>query len=150
MKNITLTLLTAIVLLIFTGCDKYHRNKYVGDWDFVTERSTTKRDNLLFEIIEENRSVIYYSGKISLGNSENELLIKYTEDDEIIAWLEQNSNEIYTFSEASFTGKYPSGKFDGKNNMQIYFSWFKKGNEGVHIIGCADCINGTKKKGGKK
>ena len=142
MNRVTLILVSILILLFFfVSCDKYHRNRYVGDWEFVTKRS--------YEGVFEKSETINYSGKIRFGNSDNEIFIKYTENDEISAWLEEMDNHMYihTLSRASYGGKYSSGSFDDKNNMSIYYSYrTATDSNGINIIDIiGDKITGTKK-----
>ena len=147
MKKITITFAAATVaiLLLVTGCDKYHRDKYTGTWDFVTERKFYNYNDTVGFVYEKSE-MLYYSGKISLGNDESELFIRYTENDEISGWLRQDGNSIYTLSQTSFYGKDPSGYFDGKNNVYIRFNQNVMDNSEMNIIGgIDDHITGTKK-----
>jgi len=135
MNRVTLVLATSIILLLFfTGCDKYHTNRYIGDWDFVTiKHDTIKSDT------------IYYSGKISLGNYENALIIQYTKDDEIAATLIENRDIVIPKYNCA-KGVCTHGKFEEKNKMNLSFGWtYGGGKSWSHNI-----VGTKKKKGGKK
>jgi len=115
MKKITLTLVaTVVILFFFTGCDKYHRDRYTGTWEFVTEKNfyIGRYDTGLVEI---KRDTIYHLGIISLGNYENNIIIQYTENDTINAYLDQNGF-IYN-KDLEYGGKYPFGEFKNKQQQ---------------------------------
>jgi len=139
MKKIT-KIITAIVaiLLLFGGCKKDIRDKYIGDWEFETKK-------IYYGDLDGNgemkRDTIYYVGKISLGGIENELIIQYTEKDTVSGFL--RDDKIYT-AFGSVLAKYPSGFFTGKNKIFLQMFFY---NTGARI---EEVINGMKKKGGKK
>ena len=133
MKKNTLTLViaTVVILFFFTGCDKYHRNRYTGTWDFVTERVYY---NAIGSDVEK-RETVYYKGKIIKSESENlenGLLIQYTAENEVYAWVEKNEDKIvylYTLN-GEFAGKYPSGKIDDNNLYLNLYRGLYVHNEG--------------------
>lgn len=133
MKKITITLAAATVaiLLLFTGCDKYHRDRYVGYWDFVTEKRTYSDD---FEIIK--RDTINYLGKISNGKYENEIIIHYTNNDEITIHVDTKGN-LYSICEGGYC---KCGNFTKKD--KIYFNT-KSPNS--YDISETHYVNGIKK-----
>lgn len=138
MKKITTTLIAAVtILLSFTGCDKYHRDRYTGIWEFET---TVKLFNTNEETIDED--TIYYSGKISLGVSENQLIVKYTENDEVIVWLDEDEN-VFSAS-ASNGGKFPCGYFTEKNKVFFILGWYNY-DEGLAVGSENHIVQGIKK-----
>jgi len=146
MKKITLSLAIAIVILLFfSGCDKDIRDKYIGDWDFITEFKTEKCiyfDGYLHELEIIREDTIYFSGKIILGNSENELLFHYTQNDDISTFINKNGG-IYVPDYPCPGSACTRGNFEGNNKVYLYFGW----NYGDSIQ--SQSIIGTKK-GGKK
>ena len=122
MKKITKILTTiAAILLLFSGCKKDDiRDKYIGDWDFVTEK--TRYNNIPLE-----SDTIYYLGKISLGNLNEELVIKFTQDDEIIASI---SDKVLYTDITDYGKKYPCGHFERKDKVFIHLKWFIKDTNG--------------------
>jgi hypothetical protein len=133
MKKITITFAAATVaiLLLFTGCDKYHTNRYIGDWDFVTEKKTFHHEEII------KRDTIYYIGKIR-GNNEW-LTIQYTESDENLFQIDKEGNIYYICG----GGYCIFGNFEGENKVSFRILDYK--NDGrVHKV------IGVKKKGGKK
>ncbi|MCL2291025.1 MAG: hypothetical protein FWC34_10060 [Bacteroidetes bacterium] len=93
MKKIKIPLIAAaiIMLFVFTGCDKYNRDKYAGNWDFTVERIHCKK-NSLGDFLEIGRETIFYSGKITLGSSENTLILHYTERDKVDIRIDKEAN----------------------------------------------------------
>jgi hypothetical protein len=142
MKKITIALIATVTILFsFTGCDKYHRDRYTGTWEFETVKIYYS-GSYDTELIEVKRDTIYYTGKISLGHSEDELIIQYAENDEINARLDY---ETYIYnSTLECDGKYPFGKFENKNKLNFRLNWVEK------IEPKFFWVHGTKMKGGKK
>jgi len=61
MKRITITLIAiTLIMFLIMGCDKdkYHRDRYIGDWDFVTVTITQIENDSGWKIV--NRDTIYY------------------------------------------------------------------------------------------
>jgi len=148
MKNIKTTLVTAIVvlLLFFAGCDKYHRDRYIGDWNFVTERHTFMEDDLgYYEKVKID--TIYYTGKITHGTLENELIIQYTENNEILVhigtdgylWLSYPRGDYGTCHQCSV------GNFEKKDKISLSNLYHYVNQSEREIFS----VNG-KKKGDKK
>jgi len=133
-----LTTITAIILIMFLieGCDKDYRDRYTGDWDFVTEISYM---NSRLELLDSE--TVCYSGKIAPGSSESEIIIQYTENDKVTAWIDSNGSSIWTDGAI----KYPNGWFDKKGTMYLSFLVYLQ-----HDGAIGHTIRGTKiKKGGK-
>jgi hypothetical protein len=149
MNKVKLIVAAIGILLFFAGCDKYHRNRYVGDWDFVTERIFYNKDtNSEYYIIEQERDTVYYSGKIKLGSAENRIIIKYTENDEVNTWLRISDDKrafIHNEEAGDMLGKYPSGEFENKNKMYLNLQWGRYCVYDGHYDFRHDIIVGTKK-----
>jgi|GEM_PF-1240754 len=121
MNRIRIIATTLTVLLFFTGCDKYHRNKYTGDWDFVTEIVQCQYLDGWKEI---ERETVYYAGKISSGTYENELIIQYTENDiERVSIPDTKSTGIYSKNGLGNSKGATSGSFEGENRMYLHLCW---------------------------
>jgi hypothetical protein len=142
MKKTTLILIVAAVIMLsfFTGCDKYHRDRYTGTWEFTTIITLHKDNNGETTLLQSD--TLYYLGSISLGTYENQLLVKYTASNEIMIGLDSDGN-IYTPIEVG-GGKLPCGKFEKKD--KISFTLIRMIiNEGI-IDGWENChIKGIKK-----
>jgi len=136
----TITAATVAILLLFTGCDKYHRDRYTGTWDFVTEINSCSFDGS-GNFIVEKREIVYYTGAITLGDLENELIIQYTESNKIIAGIGSDGKTLWTNYDPG--PSTPSGGFD-KNIIQLFLRY--PGGDYEQIV---YDIYGTKKKGGK-
>ena len=140
MKKIKLTIATtAILLLFFTGCDKDIRNKYIGDWEFITKIDSAQFDYDLNDWIPLGFDTISYFGKITRGKYNDELIIQYTKQNEVTVWINHNGN-LWT----SLYGT-SSGCFEGKDKMYLTLSCSKYGGFGTDYF-----IEGTKKEGRKK
>jgi hypothetical protein len=142
MNKIRLILsVTAILLFFFAGCEKDIRDKYVGDWDFVTKEEYHK-DRVIIGI-----DTIYYTGKISLGNDEHTLIIKYTEEDGINVLIDSEGN-LYapTTNSPSTPGSGPpsTGCFNGENKLYLKSDYYINNYE-YSIHKYLDII-GTKKR----
>ena len=143
--NRTILATTAIMLLFVTGCDKYHRNRYVGDWDFVTER-VFYIDTNSYEFVETKRDTVYYSGKISYGQHENQLIIKFTEnDDEIYVYTGTDGDLWLSYPSVYMTcARCPVGSFEEKDKISLkYFYGDKDGIRNLYHV------EGAKTKGCK-
>ena len=123
MNRITITMaVAAILLLFFMGCDKYHRNRYVGDWDFVTEIIHMQYLNDWKEV---GRDTIYYSGKIEIYKQG--LTIQYTENDIAMVSIYAKSARIYSTNGLGNSKGGTSGCFEGKDRMYLDLCWFPNG-----------------------
>jgi len=146
---ITLVVATGIVLFFFTGCDKYHRDRYIGDWDFMTERvyyASIDTHNIPIRI-----DTIYYSGKISLGPG-SALLIQYTENDEISAYMSaSNPKSFYAGPPLTYKNPGepppPNGYFESKDKLRLQLIW---GHFNINERDMHEYIYGTKTKKGKR
>jgi len=153
MKNLTIIIVaTTILLLFFAGCDKYHRNRYVGDWEFVTERTFYNRIDNSYDFEGAKTETIYYLGKISKDNEYDEYLtIRYDEYDEVTVLLEKIDKKVFLRSGLGATaGKYPCGEFEDKDkvSLMLYRGIFSPMK--YPYDRSIEYIVGTKKKGGKK
>jgi len=147
MKKITkIITATAVILLLFGGCKKDDiRDKYTGDWDFITEKATYEQDDLNnYELVRKD--TVYYSGKINLGNLEDQLIIQFTENDEVLVAIDTKGKIWQAFPSYYLTcHKCAFGEFEKKDKM--YLDRIHQVNE-KGLIGYY--VNGTKMKGGKK
>jgi hypothetical protein len=130
----------AICVTLFSTCekDKKHvekpdyRDQWVGDWDFVVERGFCSRDSGMTRI-----DTIYHSGTIMFGNEEWQIIIKYTENNEIVAYVNDygqicNPDQVYGIY--SFSGDF----IENNNNVYLYFGIWngkKEGHECTSVIG---------------
>jgi len=119
----TITAATVAILLLFTGCDKYHRDRYTGTWDFVTEKYKYIPDATGHLTKKEYDTTFYYSGKITNDERyDNRLIIMYTETDEINVGIDEDGY-IYPQCPLSYGSKFSTGKFANKNQMNLIFDW---------------------------
>jgi hypothetical protein len=123
MKRKIITSVAAIVIMLFffTGCDKYHRDRYTGTWEFVTESILRQFDYDSGEYFQIECDTLYFSGKISRDKAADELKIEYKENYSII--LKINAcGKLYGFSHNSFCGEfYEADKID------LFFWWDESG-----------------------
>lgn len=105
-KSRTMPITAIFILSLCIGC-KDIGDKYIGNWDFVIDRSVYQ--GFAYEKVEVERDTLHYSGKITSGNYENQVIIQYTENDAISAmiWKEEGDFIIYTNSLASMGGNIP-------------------------------------------
>jgi len=135
MKKIRLTLVvaTVVILFFFSGCDKDIRDKYTGDWEFVTEKQwQTYKGGV---IITTKCDTLYYTGSITSGSSEHELLIQYTKSDVITTFIDKKGG-IYVPSCPCAGYACTRGDFEGENRMNLHFgfNWDYQENREVHKI----------------
>ena len=140
MKKIATTI-AAIILVIFfiMSCekDKYHRDRYIGDWDFITEVITQEYDDSEWKIV--NRDTVYYSGTIAYGSSEDQLRIQYVEKESFLNNVKIDvDGNIYTLYWKDSYCK--SGKFEREDQVHFCINW-----SAPYII---DEVVGTKRKEG--
>jgi hypothetical protein len=123
MKNLIKILVASIIILsIFSACDKYHIDRYVGDWEFMTIIKQTKNiDN--DTAISIGCDTIYYLGKISSLNSENELIVHFTENENIKLTLDVDKNLWSDITPYSTCAQCPAGYF--KNVDKIILNFYK-------------------------
>lgn len=151
MKRGTL-IIAAIILFFIIGCDKYHRNRYTGTWDFVTTKTwyTSQGNGSEPTIIKSE--TIYYTGKISLGTSEKEIIIRYTENDETNAVLSVKDKDdkegryyreggIYAPNGMGQSHYATCGRFEGKDKLNFNLQFWVDSLQGYEV----HRIAGTKK-----
>jgi len=128
----------AIITIIFTACkkDKDYSNKWTGEWDFVVIDGYHHFNP--DGPPSSGEDTVYYLGKISLGNADKELNIKYTGTSSIIL----NVNEYGELS--GFPTPYCHGKFEGVDKIHLYLRWGGLGGWSYHAV------DGTKKERRKK
>ena len=117
MNRVTLILAAiTIILLFFTSCDKDIRNRYTGDWEFVTKIDSVQFDYDSNNWISLGFDTISFFGKIIRGEHNDELIIQYTEQNEVTVWVNHNGNlwtSVYTI--AGVDNRH--GYFEEKNKM---------------------------------
>jgi len=152
MKKLATTA-TAIILIVFLimGCEKDYRDKYTGEWDFMTEKYIYghKYVDGVTELVLLKDDTVYYSGKITLGNAEDacgnaEFIIQYTPNDEVVVYVSK-SGGINVPIDLCAKG-CTRGNFKGKDKMNLSFRWGGEYPDGVET----HKIVGTKKKGDKQ
>jgi len=128
-----------VLLLFFTGCKKDFRDKYVGEWEFVINRHWWIGG-------DTGDTIIYCSGKITLGKIENELIIYCFND--------YNGNPILIKASVDEFGEiiidndyFGRGQFIGNSQVHFTVRYIRGGQGG----GADDIIDGIKKtRGGEK
>lgn len=124
------------IALVFSSCKKEpadYREAYTGQWCFDVELSS-------FNIEGEGtytRDSLVYSGAISLGGSDDEILISYVPEHSITLAISPNG-EL-----SGFPTHYCSGYFTGNQELHLYLRWGGLGGGVTHIVdgkksGCAD------------
>ena len=134
-KKTTTIVTTLILLLFFSTCEKDFRGKYIGTWEFVVEKSKIIINEQEHFYVEDSRDTIYYLGKISYGNNDNELCIKYTENDVVILRIKECGKLFKADGE---------GQFERKD--KVYLAFLEEYITDSCCIYRTDCIiNGIKK-----
>ena len=139
-KNVILLFLAGLCLIAGSCCKnndcneepKDYRDKWVGNWDFVTKKLIFYQDVTV--------DYIYYSGEIyKVGD--DELMIRYMENDTV--WVRVNENGKLSNLRAG--NSYDNrGEFIDTDSISIFLRWGGAGHGKHHYI------NGGKKKGGGK
>ena len=106
------------------SCKNDIRSKYLGDWRFTVEMTKFNIDS----IGQFWQDTIFYNGKITNGNNDNELTIQYTED--CFVYLNIDEYEILS----GFPNVYCNGKFINYSEIYLYLKWGGLGGNTTHII----------------
>jgi len=133
MKKLTIKIIAiTIILLSFTGCEKDARDKYIGDWDFVVWRFFWLNDSGTYV-----NDTIYYLGKIKLSGYQNQLSIKFTEEDSVLCDISDSGKISKHYQDWHY---YTRGQFEENDKAYI--------EHGYRVLGRGSefTINGTKKK----
>jgi hypothetical protein len=148
MKNLIKTLVTSLIILsLFSACDKYHIDRYVGDWEFTTIKSTIVYNNM-HEIVEETVDTIYYLGNIS-GVSENDIIVRFTENENIKLSLSTDKSLWVNFGPIYGTcHRCPAGHFEKNDKISLNFN-SSTSNEIQGLTTYLYSVQGFKQKGGK-
>ena len=117
MKKITTTLtLIVAILLLFSGCKKDFSDKYVGDWKFISKMHASYEQ---YEI----DTTYYYLGKITHGDSDYNLCIQYMDNCGIFVNVDKYGQLTGNVSNSSSGYNYIQGQFEGKERLNIEFSY---------------------------
>jgi len=148
MKKITA--ITAIILIMFfiMGCDKYHRDRYTGTWEFVVEKYIYEYDDLGEYVQTVHDTTFSYIGKISLGNYEKEIKIRYAEESEISVNIDEDGSFWSSPELCDGIGKDIGmyGKFENNKDLHFYLDFFDKLEiSGKYVSTRYEGIKGTKK-----
>jgi len=128
MKLKNLFLLTFMFALVFAGCkpedeNMDYREKYTGNWNFdVTISEFYMADSL------NSEEKFSYVGEVSLGSSEEDIIIHYLEDDYITLTVDEDGVL------SGFSTPYSSGEFEDVKHLRIFFRWGGMGGGGSHSI----------------
>jgi hypothetical protein len=111
-----LPVLIAILSIILSGCTKWRYSyieKYLGSWEFQFYNYT---HNVTLDI--ESWDTIYYTGVITHGSGDNEVLIQYTETNNMT--LEVGKDGVIL--DYCWAPSHCSGKFEDKNTFHYSYS----------------------------
>jgi len=113
---------------------KDYREKWVGDWDFVVERTWNRG-------WDRGHDTVYYSGTISLGSTDSTLNVKYlsviTSTDIPVDKFGKIDNKAY------YCNPCINGQFEGNDKVHIRYGYNTGATSSTSII------DGIKKKGDK-
>jgi len=97
-QHFFLIALAILFIIAMVSCQKDYREKWVGDWDFVRIKYERYDDM-------ERHDTIYYSGKITLGDAPDKLIINSA-----TFWVEKDG----------FLSDFDwHGRFTGNNKVYI-------------------------------
>ena len=149
MKKIKITLavlISTITLLFFASCNKFHRDKYVGNWDFVTVQSTFDNDMYKWKL-----DTIYYVSTITEGKENDELIICCKEENgefNLLMLRVDMRGKLYQKEDSNSSdgnthrSYYPIGQFEGKDKVHIELYGGATEHRGT-------TIDGIRKEGGE-
>ena len=115
----TITAATVAILLLFTGCDKYHRDRYIGNWDFVTGIERYQLDSITEKYVLIGCDTIYYLGTVTNGKYENYLLVEYIENHYEEVMIDKYGT-IYITCPGEMCKR---GNFEGKDSVHFRLGW---------------------------
>ncbi|MBQ8222960.1 MAG: hypothetical protein IJZ87_06415 [Bacteroidales bacterium] len=124
MKKLFKLYILLLAVLPFVCCKSDIRNEYTGNWQFIVEMTKLNIDS----IGQFWKDTIFYEGKITDGNSDNELVIQYTEEYSISL----NIDDYGILSE--FPTVYCNGKFKKYDEIYLYLRWGGVGGSTTHIV----------------
>lgn len=115
-----------LIVISFACCkkDRDFRDKYIGEWKFNVEITEFNTDNIGYYYHDS----LTYTSTITYGDSDNDIKIKYTNDNSITLSL----NEDCELS--NFPTHYCSGNFKGDNKIHLYLRWGGLGGGITHKI----------------
>lgn len=119
MKKIIIPLMAiTTILFFFTSCDKYHRDRYTGIWEFETEIMLQKFDYDSGNYIQIECDTLYFLGKVSQNEAADELEIEYKKNHFIV--LKVNTcGKLYGFSHNDFCGE-----FYDEDKIYLFLDWW--------------------------
>jgi hypothetical protein len=116
-----------LIVISFACCekeDKDFRDKYIGEWKFNVEITEFNTDSIGYYYHDS----LTYAGTITYGDSDNDIEIKYTNDNSITLSLNENG-EL-----SNFPTQYCNGNFEGDNKIYLYLRWGGLGGGITHEI----------------
>ncbi len=128
MKSKNQFLLILMLSLVFAGCQPEdenmdYREKYTGNWNFDVTISEFYMADSYYN--EENFS---YVGEVTLGSSEEEVVIHYLEDDYVTLVVDEEGVL------SGFATNYSSGEFEDSEHLRVFIRWGGLGGGGSHSI----------------
>ena len=104
------------IALSFACCKKENsdfRDKYIGEWDFNVKIVEFNTDSIGYYHCDS----LSYVGTITCSDSDNDIVIKYSNENSITLFLDENG-EL-----SNFPTYYCFGNFEGDNRIHIYLRW---------------------------
>ena len=103
--------------------DTDYRDVYLGIWNFNVERTLFYTDSLYIY-----HDSVYYEGEIVYGELDNEILIKYTNENSITLTIGQDG-EL-----SDFPTNYCSGEFVTIDSLHLFLAWGGLTKGTTHMI----------------
>ncbi len=122
-----LGIILTIFLIVVYSCKKEntdHRDAYLGSWNFNVNRTEFNTDSIGYYYHDN----IYYEGEIIYGELDNEILIKYTNENSITLTIGDDGKL------SDFPTHYCSEEFLTLDSLRLYLRWGGLGGGTTHQI----------------
>ena len=120
-------IILGVVFVIVFSCKKEktdYRDAYTGTWSFVVDRTEFNTDSMGYY----SHDSLKYDGEIVYGELDNEISIKYTNENSITVTIGEDG----TLS--NFPTNYCSGEFFSHDSLHLYLRWGGQGGGTRHQV----------------
>lgn len=115
------------IFIIVFSCKKEdtdYRDTYTGTWNFIVDRTEINTDSIGYYYHDS----VNYEGEIIYGEFDNEILIKYSNENSITLTIGEDG-EL-----SDFPTHYCSGEFLSGDSLHLYLRWGGLGGGTTHQI----------------